>query len=372
MRFTIYQESRPGGRPNNEDRIAHCYSRNALLMVVADGMGGHLHGEIAAQITAQTMIHAFQRSARPDLADPFLFLHEEVRNAHESILEFTRKHALRDAPRTTMLACVIQHGMAYWIHAGDSRLYLIRRKRIVSQTRDHSRVRYLLDEGLITAEQALTHPDRNKVYSCLGGPVAPEVEFSRKTPLEINDVLVLCTDGVWGSISNEILVQAMTQPDLMRAAPRFLKELEERNGAAGDNLSMIAVRWEEETEMEEAETESPGSILTQTMATDEVNASLFGKEGKTDFTDQDIEEAIREIQAAIEKNQAERQPETEAHAQPQSEAQPQAEPEPQPEPQPEPEPDPQPEPQPEPEPQQPKTENQPQEGDSHASEPTRP
>jgi serine/threonine protein phosphatase PrpC len=297
MRFTIYQESRPGGRKNNEDRVAHCYSRNALLMVVADGMGGHLHGEIAAQITAQTLIHAFQRAAQPDLVDPFLFLHQQVQNAHEAIIEFARRHGLPDAPRTTLLACVVQHNMAYWVHAGDSRLYLIRRNRIASQTRDHSRVRYLVDEGLITQEQALHHPDRNKVYSCLGGPVAPEVEFSRKTPLEVNDVLVLCTDGVWGSVTNESLIQTMMQTDLMREAPRFLETLEEQNGETGDNLSMIVMRWEAE------ETEDPGSILTQTMATDEVNTRLTKLEDGKDFTDEEIEEAIREIQTAIEKNQ---------------------------------------------------------------------
>ena len=74
MKFTIYQESRPGRRPTNEDRIAYSYSRDSLLMVVADGMGGHLHGEVAAQIAAQYITEAFQREAHPLLKDPFLFL----------------------------------------------------------------------------------------------------------------------------------------------------------------------------------------------------------------------------------------------------------------------------------------------------------
>ena len=61
MKFTIYQESRIGKRQNNEDRIAYCYSREAVLMVVADGMGGHYHGEVASQIAVQTLTSAFQR-----------------------------------------------------------------------------------------------------------------------------------------------------------------------------------------------------------------------------------------------------------------------------------------------------------------------
>ena len=78
MRFTIYQESRVGGRANNEDRTTYCYSRDALLMVVADGMGGHHYGEIAAQIAAQTLADSFQREARPLLADPFRFLQKAL------------------------------------------------------------------------------------------------------------------------------------------------------------------------------------------------------------------------------------------------------------------------------------------------------
>ena len=74
MRFTIYQDSRQGGRSDNEDRTTYCYSREALLMVVADGMGGHHYGEIASQIAVQTLADTFQREARPTLDDPFRFL----------------------------------------------------------------------------------------------------------------------------------------------------------------------------------------------------------------------------------------------------------------------------------------------------------
>ena len=86
MRFTIYQESRQGGRANNEDRTSYCYSRDALLMVIADGMGGHHHGEIAAQIAVQTLADSFQREAKPKVADPFRFLQKGMTNAHHAIV----------------------------------------------------------------------------------------------------------------------------------------------------------------------------------------------------------------------------------------------------------------------------------------------
>jgi len=77
MKFSIYQESRTGMRANNEDRLAYCYSREALLMVVADGMGGHYYGEVAAQIAVQTLTEAFTREFRPRMRDPFLFLQKD-------------------------------------------------------------------------------------------------------------------------------------------------------------------------------------------------------------------------------------------------------------------------------------------------------
>lgn len=173
MKFTIYQESRTGKRANNEDRLAHCYSREALLMVVADGMGGHYYGEIAAQIAVQTLTEAFQREARPAIADPFMFLQKAMTNAHHAILDFSGEHKLKDSPRTTCVACVIQDNIAYWAHAGDSRLYLMRDGKVVFHTRDHSRVQMLIDQGVITKAQAAVHPDRNKVYSCLAARKPP-------------------------------------------------------------------------------------------------------------------------------------------------------------------------------------------------------
>jgi serine/threonine protein phosphatase PrpC len=151
MRFTIYQESRTGKRASNQDRIAHCYSREALLMLVADGMGGHLHGELAAQIATQYITQAFQREARPRLPDPGLFLSRALTGAHHAILDDALDRLLPEAPRTTLVACVVQDGAAHWAHAGDSRLYLLRRGHIVTRTRDHSRTQLMIDQGLLQA-----------------------------------------------------------------------------------------------------------------------------------------------------------------------------------------------------------------------------
>ena len=300
MRFTIYQDSRQGGRNNNEDRTTYCYSRDALLMVVADGMGGHHHGEIAAQIAVQTLASAFQHEARPHLDDPFRFLQRGMTNAHHAILDYAARHRLPDSPRTTCVACIIQDNVAYWAHAGDSRLFLIRAGRIIAQTKDHSRIRLLLEEGLITEAQAERHPDRNKIYSCLGSPSAPEIDFSRKTPLEHGDIILLCSDGLWGVMPGEKIALQLPGNNLLQAAPLLMNEAEARGGLHGDNLSAVAVHWEDNY----VEALS-SAVSTQTMPVDEVTTKLeeFGRNPsyKSDLSDDEIEAAIEEIRAAIDK-----------------------------------------------------------------------
>ncbi len=303
MKFTIYQESRTGKRKNNEDRIAHCYSRDALLMVVADGMGGHFYGEVAAQIAVQTLTETFQLEADPELDDPFMFLQRAMDSAHHAIFDFALQRKLSDSPRTTCVACVVQGNIAYWAHAGDSRLYLLRNGKLLFRTRDHSRVQLLMDQGIINQAQAARHPERNKVYSCLGGPQTPEIEFSRKTPLETGDVLALCTDGVWGPLTDENLIFALNSANLIATVPALLEKAEARGGPHADNLSMVAVRWEQSYADEAANADSV--VSTHDMSDDTVTTRLdeFGRNAdyKSDLNEDDIERAIEEIRSTIEK-----------------------------------------------------------------------
>ena len=303
MKFTIYQESRPGKRSNNEDRLAHCYSRDALMMVIADGMGGHYYGEIAAQIAVQGLTEAFQREANPKIHDPFSFLNRAMLNAHRAILDFTEVHKLDDSPRTTCVACLIQDNIAYWVHVGDSRLYLIRDGKVHSRTRDHSRVQLLIDQGVISEAQAAVHPERNKIYSCLGGYQTPDLEFSRKTPLEAGDVLALCSDGLWGVLSEDMLASGLQKENLIQAVPALMNLADARGGPNADNLSIVAVRWEDS--YVDASSGLSSVVSTQTMSRDTVTTRLdeFGRNPryKTELSDDEIERAIEEIRSTIQK-----------------------------------------------------------------------
>jgi PPM family protein phosphatase len=301
MKFTIYQESRIGQRKTNQDRIAHCYSRDALLMVLADGMGGHLHGEVAAQIAVQYITEAFQREARSKLADPIQFLSSGITNAHHAITDYALERDMPDAPRTTCVVCVIQDNIAYWAHAGDSRLYVVRDKRILAQTHDHSRVQMMVDDGQISAEEALHHPARNRVYSCLGGDLAPQVDFSRKTPLLAGDTIVMCSDGFWSPLSNAALIDGYSAGSVMLATPRLMDQAERLAGETGDNLSVVAVDWADGYR----EQTTSGSVETATMPIDAHTTQMEGFDKKRarepELTDDDIERAIAEIKNAINK-----------------------------------------------------------------------
>lgn len=299
MQFTIFQESRKGARRVNQDRLAYTYSRDALLMVVADGMGGHAGGEIAAQITVRLMVERFQHEAKPTLKDPLLFLQDTMLRAHEALGNYATRFSMLENPRTTCVACIIQSGQAHWAHVGDSRLYLFRQGGVLTQTRDHSKIQYLIDQGQLTEKEANRHPDRNKIFSCLGGVVEPVIDLSRRTTLKNGDVLMLCTDGLWSLYPKEELCAALTNTSILTAAPIVMKEAEQRGADESDNLSAIVMRWGPEMVTDPTtitETMSLGEFQTELERT----LTLTNTRGASrELTDDEIERAIEEIQATI-------------------------------------------------------------------------
>ena len=303
MRFTIFQESRKGSRKVNQDRIAYTYGRDTLLLVVADGMGGHAGGEIAAQIAVRLFIERFHQEAKPVLRSPLKFLQDSMESAHAALGSYANQFSMLETPRTTCVACVVQAGHAYWAHAGDSRLYLYRHGKLIGQTKDHSKVQYLVDQGVIGAQEAAGHPDRNKIFSCLGGMSDPVVDLSRRTPLRNGDVIVLCTDGLWGMLAREEIANWLTSAPILKTAPQMMREAEERGGAEGDNLSAIVVRWGPETLVDE-----PSTRITESMGQGEFTTqmdrtlTLSDRTGvQRDLSDDEIERAIEEIQATIQR-----------------------------------------------------------------------
>jgi serine/threonine protein phosphatase PrpC len=298
MQFSIYQESRRGARKSNQDRIAYCYSRDALLMLVADGMGGHPHGDLAAQIAAQSITGAFRRAARPRLANPRAFLREAFTEAHYAIIQNAEDNRLPESPRTTCVACIVQDNTACWAHAGDSRLYHIRDGRILAQTKDHSLVQQLIDTGRIRKDAAAAHPERSRIFSCLGSERVPRVDLSQETPLESLDTLILCSDGLWGPLSEKIIGSAVLKLGIMQGVPELLDEAEQRAGRECDNLSVVALTWEGHFQAVRPDQAASAKMPPASVAPLPQEPDAGEAQGAY-LSDEEIEHAIARIRSAL-------------------------------------------------------------------------
>jgi serine/threonine protein phosphatase PrpC len=300
MQFSVYQQSHIGGRKVNQDRMGYSYTRDSLLLVLADGMGGHQRGEVAATIALQTMSTLFKTQAVPYVRKPERFLEEALLQAHLDIQAYGRERNLEDSPRTTIVACLVQHNCAVWAHCGDSRLYWMRRGQILARTRDHSHIEHLIAKGLADPGERNTHPDRNKLYNCLGASTLPKVDISRQAALEPGDVLLLCSDGLWGILPDTEIVHQLATHTIVQAVPDMIGMATAIAGPRGDNTTALAIQWQ-------GAGDAPGQgddsvVSTQLLPEGEVTTRLAQEPQSADFDDADIEKAIAEIRDAIEKS----------------------------------------------------------------------
>lgn len=298
MRFSIFQDSDIGARSVNQDRMGYCFTKDALLMLVADGMGGHLRGEVAAQIAMQTVAMLFQKAARPELPDPARFLLYALEHAHREMLRYQVIHRLREAPRTTIVACIVQDGRVWWAHAGDSRLYWLRSGRLVRRTRDHSKVEQLVAMGLLRPEQQKNHPERNKVLTCLGSPQAPAIELSGPDALEPGDRLLLCSDGLWAGFDEPGLCQRVCQGTVSSVVPMLVADAVRAAGRYADNATALLMSWDDPDRM--IDTLSVDAALDGAVT----STIVFGQDAggpAEPMSDADIERAVREIREAIDR-----------------------------------------------------------------------
>jgi protein phosphatase len=306
MQFSVYQQSHIGGRKVNQDRMGYCYTREALLLVLADGMGGHLRGEVAATITMQTLSTLFRQHAAPFVKNPARFLEQAFLEAHAEIVRYGAARELPDTPRTTVVACLVQHNSALWAHCGDSRLYWLRHGQLLARTRDHSHIEYLIEQGRAEPIERATHPDRNKLYNCLGASTPPKVEIARQASLQPGDVLMLCSDGLWSMLPETEIVHQLATQGVVRAVPDMVAMATAIAGAHSDNTTALAIMWQGAGE--EAAGGDAALVSTQTLAADEVSTTIAATPepaaaADADVFDEDeIEKAIAEIRDAIEKS----------------------------------------------------------------------
>ena len=249
MKYELAHTSLLGNRKSNQDRWLVLEAPDAVLLALADGMGGHPRGERAAEILMDTCRKTFLTSRKP-IDNPRVFLSGLLDMAHHQILEFGRQQTPPIEPRTTGVLCLLQEGKAYWAHLGDSRLYIMRDGVIAFRTDDHSYVEQLRQQGLISSSQVHTHRFRNYVTRCLGGQNNhPVAELSDPFPLQDGDVILLCTDGFWAPLAERTLVDSLW--DMSHVLAETLDGLAEQatntSSPESDNVTAVALRWLQHT-----------------------------------------------------------------------------------------------------------------------------
>jgi PPM family protein phosphatase len=302
MKFTIYQNSRQGPRPYNQDRLAYSYSKDALLLVLADGMGGHRNGEVAAQLAVKTLTDAFQRLAVPSLSSPAKFLIDHIQQVHDMIENVTQAEEYVESPRTTIVAAIIQRGYLYCAHVGDSRLYHFRNGHLLFRTEDHSVVQSLYKKGMISKEEMATHPYKNKIYNCVGGETPPQIDLSDRHELLEGDTVLLCTDGVWGVIDDQQIKEIIQRNnDITAATTDLMDSADFASDERGDNMSAIGLQWGDRlTGQVAVSTQLMPLGETTTIMNPVTHQNIEGAD-PLELSDDDIENTILAIQSALNK-----------------------------------------------------------------------
>ncbi|HLH76257.1 MAG TPA: protein phosphatase 2C domain-containing protein [Candidatus Binataceae bacterium] len=226
-------------RPNNEDACGVWQAGpDECLMVVADGVGGYEGGEIASQMAVEISIAAY-RDGDPQVAVAKRLL-RAVQRANIEI--YNRRLTVPELGRmaTTVTAAVLCEGMLYAAHVGDCRLYLVRAGKIRQLTKDHTMIGERVRLGLMSAQEARMHPERNALSRCLGHELI--VSIDRLTiPLVRGDQVLLCSDGVHGTLAERDLMQLIhDQPPLM-ACRRLIEEANLRGAADNVTAAVMAV-----------------------------------------------------------------------------------------------------------------------------------
>ena len=297
MKFSVFQVSRRGGREKNEDRMGYCYTRESGLFVLADGMGGHPEGEVAAQLALQTISALYQKEARPVIKSPGEFLSSALMAAHHQIVRYASEKGMLDTPRTTLVACILQDEGATWVHCGDSRLYVVRDAGLLTRTRDHY---YLEQQNAVAAR--VEHINRNILFTCLGSPTKPVFDITGPVTLQQGDKVLLCSDGLWGSFSDDEIVSHLAAKGVSDAVPDLVERALRAGGEHSDNVTVLAMEWETPDAFE-----STRGISTDTIS-DGVFASTIQAGGLDSFVDDldeaTIERSIAEINEAIRRSAA--------------------------------------------------------------------
>ncbi len=228
-----------GGREEQQDRVDVIASPNGddYLVVIADGMGGHHGGALAAQAVIDSSRQYFDGNPADD---PLSALQSLCSRAHQTIINTATSTS--QSPGSTCVMLHVSGDEASWAHVGDSRLYHIRNGEVISRTLDHSMCQLLVSQGEMAESEIASSPLQNQLYMCLGGEQPPTPDLAAAEVRE-GDVFMLCSDGFWERVDLEEVSEALTDKDIEEAVTHLVQLARQRGGDSGDNISLAIARF---------------------------------------------------------------------------------------------------------------------------------
>ena len=235
-------QSRRGNRSENQDCAEQYIDDAQAVFIVADGLGGHKNGRFAARYFCERFIQQTIRHHTVLHKDPARILQELFTLAEHDLLKALKSYPDGLEARTTCVIAYCSEEVTLSLHMGDSRFYFLDQKRIIWQSKDHSAVQLMVDRKQISKQEALTHPERNRIYKCLGGPTRLTPDLQELPALKQAEVIVVCSDGFWHCMSQQRLGTLVNASDFDLQLQLLTQQaIRDANGKS-DNVTAIAVR----------------------------------------------------------------------------------------------------------------------------------
>ena len=225
----------------NEDYLGIAQTPNEIVCVVCDGMGGHNGGEVASRIAVDSIVNYFENQKDVDakfaLKNAFDFANQQIINEAKQDLNLR-------GMGTTACVLLIRENCVWIAHIGDSRIYLFeaRKKRLHRLTSDHSLVQALINQGIITEKEGVTHPKKNQILKALGIKENIEADISEKPIMPSkNDIFLLCTDGLCNEVPDKTITKIFAKNATLQEKSDLLMQAAKMAGGR-DNITFELVK----------------------------------------------------------------------------------------------------------------------------------
>ena len=228
-------------REKNQDSIFASDEFDLPLFIIADGMGGHKGGEIASKTAIENIKAIFLKNKKKLVSSRNIIktIEEALQKSNTDIHKKSLKTLEYSGMGTTVSLCYIYESYVYIGHVGDSRIYKITSDNIIQLTEDHSLTNELLKKGEITAEEALSHPQKNIITRAVGSSPCLEVDIE-KVNLKNTDSLLLCTDGLYNMVEDNKILEIFKENTSLKVTGNKLVNQAKNNGGY-DNISLILI-----------------------------------------------------------------------------------------------------------------------------------